>query len=344
METEPKVRAAATIDDVARAAGVSVKTVSRVLNGVTTVAPALAERVRAEISRLNYAPSLAARQLAAHRNFLIALVIPAGPFGFVASLALEIAALCRKAGYHVVIETIETRGEWQSPDDVGLRFLAKPDSAILFPPFPDDLHLLALLERDRIPAVRIGSAMPGYGSRVVMDDEGASAAMVRHLIELGHSRIAIIGPPRPDKPAEARVRGWRIAMQEAGLVADNALVARGDFTYGSAVRAATHLLAAKQRPTAIFAVSDIMAAAALAVAAKMGFSVPHDIAIAGFDDTPEARVVYPPISTVHQPIRAIAEAAVQLALSDDSGDRAIALELRIRGSTTGATAYGTDGD
>lgn len=348
MATEGDARGsthtAATIDDVARAAGVSVKTVSRVVNGVTTVAPALADRVRAEIARLDYVPSLAARQLAGQRNFLIALVLPVNPFGFIASLALEITALCRKAGYHVVMETIEPRGEWHSPDDVGLRFLAKPDSAILFPPFPDDAHLLSLLERDGIPAVRIGSALPGYGSRIVIDDEGASAAIVRHLIGLGHQKIAIIGPPRPDKPAEARVRGWRRAMEEAGLCADSTLLARGDFTYASGIRAATKLLAAKHRPTAIFAVSDIMASAALAVARRLDFAVPNDIAIAGFDDTAEARVVYPPITTVHQPIDAIAQAAVRLALARSPSDETIALELRARGSTTGDAAYGTDGD
>lgn len=337
-------RAAATIDDVARAAGVSVKTVSRVVNGVTTVAPDLAERVRAAIAQLDYVPSLAARQLAGQRNFLIALVLPEQPFGFIASLALEVAALCRKAGYHVVMETIEPRGEWHSPDDVGLRFLAKPDSAILFPPFPDDAHLLSLLEREGIPAVRIGSAHPGYGSRIIMDDERAAATIVRHLIDLGHQRIAIIGPPRPDKPAEARVCGWRRALQETGLAADEKLLARGDFTYTSAIRAATRLLAAKHRPTAIFAVSDIMATGALAVARHLGFAVPQEIAIAGFDDTAESRVVYPPITTVHQPIDAIAQAAVRLALARTPADEEIALKLRARGSTTGDPGYGTDGD
>ncbi|MGO4166267.1 LacI family DNA-binding transcriptional regulator [Novosphingobium sp. PhB55] len=332
-----------TADDVARLAGVSTKTVSRVINGVASVAPELRDRVQSAINQLGYRPSLAARQLASHRNYLIALVVPRQALGFVTSLMIEIAAHCREAGYHLVMEVLEPQ-DWQAPEGVRLEFLAKPDSVILVPPFPDDSRILAFLEEEGIPAVRIGAGTDGYGSRIRMLDRDAARSMVEHLIDRGHRRIGMIGPPNPSKPAEARVEGWRDALAQAGIPHDSNLLMRGGFDFASGVKAATQIFALPERPSAIFAANDRMALAAMAVASKLGFSVPSDVAIAGFDDSPESRMTFPPLSTVRQPIKEIARAAVEAAIAREDRDIVFRQELRLRGSTTGIREFCADVD
>ncbi len=333
----------ANIEDVARLAGVSSKTVSRVVNGVASVAPHLRERVQGAIAQLNYRPSFAARQLAGQRNYLIGLVVPKQALGFVTSLMIEVAANCRAAGYHLATEVLEPQ-DWQAPEALRLEFLVRPDSVILAPPFSDDTRILHFLASEKIPAVRVGAATGGYGSRIVMQDREAAREMVDHLIDRGHRRIGMIGPPNASKPAEARVNGWRDALMAAGIDFEPNLLMRGGFDFISGVQAATQLFALPQRPTAIFAASDRMALAAMAVATRLGFAVPDDIAIAGFDDSPESRMVFPPLSTVRQPIREIARAAVDAAVAGEDCVVEFRQELRLRGSTTGSRDFCADRD
>lgn len=324
-----------TIKDVARVAGVSFKTVSRVINGETNVRPAMRERIETAIRELNYRPTLAARQLASHKSFIVTLVIPRFVASYIARMMIAMAAQCRAVGYHLVTELYEIERD-AAGNEVFPQFSVQSDAIILMPPFSDHLPLLEHVASLGTPMVRVAGILEGYGTRIEVDDTEISAELVRHLIGLGHRRIGMIAPPLPVKASETRIAGFMAALEEAGLDFDPKLLVRGDFSFGSGVRAAKHLLALPERPTAIFAASDEMALGVLAVARQLGYAVPGDLAIAGFDDSPESRLVSPPLTTIFQPIADIAGAAVYAATGRGKAPGKLSYRVVLRGSTTGS--------
>jgi len=212
----------------------------------------------------------------------------------------------------------------------------KPDGIILAPPLCNDLNVLRAAERTGVPLVRIAGTVPGYGATVEVREEAIAADLVRHLLSLGHRRIGMIGPPDGHGAAHQRVTGYRAALSEAGLDIDPALLVRGDFSFASGVAGAAELLALRDRPTAIFAANDGMALGVVAMASRMGFALPEDLAIAGFDDSPGSRMVFPALTTVRQPIAALAEIAVRTLIGKDLALPPPVYELILRGSTTGS--------
>ncbi|MFY7834927.1 MAG: LacI family DNA-binding transcriptional regulator [Novosphingobium sp.] len=324
----------ATIKDVATAAGVSFKTVSRFINGETNIRPAYRERIEAAIRELNYQPTLAARQLASQKSFIISLVVADVLFSYNARMMLAIAAECRRVGYHLMTEVLG--GEFlQGPNTNRINLSARPDCVILIPPFPDDVNLLRQLEEQGLPVVRIAAIGDGYGTTIRIDDEPVTMELMQHFFDMGHRRIAMIAPPLPERASESRVRGYRRALEEAGIAFDPALLVRCPFSLATAVDATTELLALPDRPTAIFAASDTMALGAMARAHQLGYRVPDDVAIAGFDDAPESRYSFPPITTIRQPIEDMARAAVVAATKRGGPAPEIRQRLKLRGSTTG---------
>ncbi len=319
-----------TIKDVARVAGVSFKTVSRVINGGHNVTPMLRERVEEAIRQLDYRPTLAARQLASHRSFVINLVIPRLAASYTGRLIVAIADECRQSGYHLVTEVYDPQAEGQRP-----MFSIRSDAVILIPPFSDDPVLLDRLEEAKATVIRVASKGEGYGQCVAIDDTEIAARLVHHLLELGHRRIGMIAPPSPQRPADTRTMGYRMALREAGVEVDERLVVRGDMTFGGGVQAAMRLLAMPERPTAIFGATDYMALGAMSVANQLGYRVPDDVAIAGFDNAPESQMVFPPLTTVHQSVEHIAQVAIGLALSGEALQHSAGKVLLCRGSTTG---------
>lgn len=194
---------------------------------------------------------------------------------------------------------------------------------------------MAHFEAENIPVVRIATVIDGFGLPIHGDEEPISMELMRHLVGLGHRRIGMIAPPMPVRASDARVSGYRKALDEAGLPFGPDLMLRGDFTFASGVNGATAMLALPHRPTAIFAAGDEMAAGVLAQAQRLGYRVPEDLAIAGFDVSLVARMVFPPLTTVHQPVTEIAQAAVEAAVHRRLPDKPFPYELRIRGSTNG---------
>lgn len=326
----------ATIMDVAELAGVSIKTVSRVINNEDHVRPALREQVLAAIGKLDYRPNLAARQLAANRSFLISLVMYGGANSYFSYIALAAATECRLHGHHLVSETFE---EGETGEQVIRRVTShlRPDGIILAPPLCDDPAIVAAVERTGTPLVRLAGTGELYGTVVHVHEDAVSTALVTHLIGLGHRRIGLIAPPTEGHgAAQGRVAGYRAALAAAEIAVDERLIQVGDFGFASGARAAEALLSLRHRPTAIFAANDGMALGAMALAAQRGFSVPADLAVAGFDDSPGSRMVYPPLTTVRQPFEAMARAAVAILLGREIADEPLAHELLIRGSTSGA--------
>ncbi len=329
-----------TIIDVARQAGVSIKTVSRVMNKEPTVHADTRARVLEAVAALNYRPQLSARSLAGARSFLIGLLYYDPSAAFVAGVQRGATLGCREAGRHLVVESLQQDGvDVQSQIESMLAAL-RPDGMILTPPLCDNPLILETLRANRTPCVLISPAGDGHGMPLVrMDDVLAAEELTNLLISLGHTAIAFI---EGNQSASVRRRqGYERALKAHRVALDPGLVVPGSFDFESGVAAAYKLFALPRPPTAIFAANDDMALGALTAAQRLGIAVPHDVAIVGFDDSRAASLVWPELTTVRQPLAEMAMAAVAMLLSGevklDPGHpapvRVLPHEVIVRGST-----------
>jgi LacI family transcriptional regulator len=326
----------ATIKDVSRVAGVSIKTVSRVLNKERYVSDEMRRRVEEAVTRLNYHPSLAARTLAGRRSFQIGLIHDNPNPYYIFNMQAGVGARSREANFRMIVQPCDIN----SPglvDDIGAVIdQAQLDGIILTPPVTDVGTALAEIFRRRIPVVRI---QPGTDltatSAVHIDNVQAADDMTAYLISLGHRRIALVTGHANYFASGQRLTGYRQALQRAGIGFDSALVFPGQFDFTSGAAAADALLALAEPPTAIFASSDEMAAGVLAAAHRMGIDVPGQLSVAGFDDTDLAQLVWPALTTIRQPVRDLGYAAADLLLQFDERIERRLLEhtLIVRGST-----------
>ncbi len=326
-----------TIKDVSREAGVSIKTVSRVLNNEKYVGAATRARVAEVVERLNFRPSVAARSLAGRRSFQIALICDNPSPYYVYEMQSGIRDRCEQDGVRMIAQPYDRDSARLLDDIESLVEATQIDGLILTPPVTDYPAVLELLARRDVRFVRVspGSALDLTPSTFI-DNVAAAATMTRHLIGLGHRRIGFIAGHPSFATSAQRTEGYRLALTEAGITADAGLIRTGTYDFESGSTETEALLALSDRPTAIFAASDDMAAGALAVAHRMGLQLPGDLSIAGFDDTRLAGFVWPPLTTIRQPTRAMAHAAADLLLGDPAGPverREIAYELIVRGST-----------
>jgi LacI family transcriptional regulator len=300
---------APTIADVAKRAGVSPMTVSRVINGEQTVRPLTRAAVEEAIRLLNYAPNSAARSLAGGGQVRIGLLYSNPSAAYLSEFLVGVLDQAARGDVQLVIEKCEPGQDEQRAArhliDGGV------DGVLLPPPLSDSGEVITMLGEAEVPVVLVASGRPPERvSSVGIDDFEAARAMTRHLLEMGHDRIGfIIGNPNQHASAR-RLEGYRAALEERGIAADEQLIAQGLFTYRSGLDAAEHLLARDPRPTAIFASNDDMAAATIAVAHRRGIDVPGDLSICGFDDTPFATTIWPELTTIHQPIADMSRAAL----------------------------------
>jgi LacI family transcriptional regulator len=304
-----------TIKDVAGHSGISIKTVSRVINGVASVRPNIRARVEASMRDLNYRPALAARQLAGGRSYIVALVAPRRTYSYFSRLMVAMSIACRGYGYHLVLEVIDV-DDMTDEAAWSLRLSCEPDAVIVIPPFADDARILAALLGLGKPLVRVAGREDGVGQSLPVHDYAISREVAGYLLGKGHKALAMIAPPRPTMAAEERLAGFSAAA-EAALAAEH--IVRGDMTFAGGEAAFRALMALPQRPSAIFAANDQMALGAMACALRMGYRVPSDVAIVGFDNSLEGQMCYPALTSVHQPVEEIAAAAVALALGRCEG-------------------------
>jgi LacI family transcriptional regulator len=301
----------ANIHDVANRAGVSIKTVSRVLNREPNVTVKTRDRVLEAVSALSYRPNIFARSLASEKSFLIGVLFDNPSAGYVAGIQFGALAKCREEGYHLIVEVFNT-GE----KDLGERVLTLVRESLLHglvltPPLCDSTAVLEALKAAGTRFVRIAPERPMAGVREVrIDDAAAAFDMTRYLIGLGHRRIGFILGHPGHGAANQRFIGFRSALESAGIKLDPKLCVQGYFSYQSGMEAAERLLSLRKRPTAIFAANDDMAAAVLSTAHKYGLRTPEDLSVSGFDDTLIAQVVWPRLTTCRQPIAEMAAAAV----------------------------------
>ncbi|MDO7834142.1 LacI family DNA-binding transcriptional regulator [Sphingobium sp. HBC34] len=323
-----------TIADVAARAGVSIKTVSKVLNGADTVRPRLKQRIDDAISDLDYRPALGARQLASGKSYIVTLLLAAEGGDYYSRMIMEMTRACARYGYHAMVETHAFDTDLQS--DIELRLSCMPDAIVVAPPFSNNIRLIEKLAGLGIPFARIEAGDGGPGIRVPVPGRVAAREMTAHLIAQGHRRIGMLAAVSEDYPADDRRLGYLDALEDAGICPDPRLVVRTNFSFRSGVIAARSLLALADRPTAIFGGSDLAALGAMACAQDLGFRIPKDLAIAGFDNASDSRIVYPALTTVHQPLEEIIRYCVDAVLGKAQDAPDFPLRLIVRGSTGGA--------
>lgn len=309
-------RGSITIEDVAREAGVSAMTVSRVINKERNVREETRKSVLETIDRLNYSPNTAARNLAAGEATHIGLLYSNPSAAYLSQFLVGALEAARKSGSHLVIEPCESEDEVEQ-GEVGRRFAnAEAEGVILPPPLSESVPILTELALANTPVVTVamGKLYPN-ALNVRIDDYAAAKEMTEYLLGLGHRRITLITGNPHHIAATERERGFRAAMTEAGLPTEEA-VEQGFFTYRSGLDAAEKLLDREVPPTAIFASNDDMAAAVVSVAHRRGLDVPADLTVVGFDDTSPATTLWPELTTIRQPVSAMAAAALELLLAD----------------------------
>ena len=295
--------------DVARLAGVSHITVSRVVNQAPNVHPVTRERVIAAMIELGYRPNLAARALVTRRSHTLGVIAVKGTLFGPASTLLSIEQAARARGYYLSIVSVDdvTPGVLQE----ALERLAKQgvEGLVVMAPRRHAIESLAQMPPG-LPVVTVeGGGAPGTGA-VLVDQAGGAAAATRHLVELGHRRVVHLAGPSDWLEAEARQEGWRATCREAGLPTPRPL--RGDWSPRSGYRAARRLLGRLEKVTAVFAANDQMALGALRAFAEAGVRVPEDVSVVGFDDIPEAEFLHPPLTTVRQDFAAVGQCCVAL--------------------------------
>lgn len=304
-----------TINDVAKLAAVSIKTVSRVMNNEPSVRKDTFDKVTAAMKQLQYQPNAAARNLASSRSYSIGYVYDNPNAYYVIEMQRGMLDACRKHNYELIIHPTNAK----SPDIVQevLELVERSRLAglVLTPPFSEMPHLAEALAEKEIAFVRIISGStpsPKLSNCVLVDDFTAAFKITNHLLELGHTDIAFLGGDEEHSSSGERQAGFEAALVKRGLKSKPEWVVSGRYSFESGVARAKALLSAKHKPSAIFACNDEIAAGALFSARLMNISIPDQLAIAGFENSPFSRQTWPPLTTAHQPNTTIAQYAAEL--------------------------------
>ena len=332
-------RQSVTIKHVAADAGVSLQTVSRVINSEANVRPEMKARVQTSIDKLCYVPSIAAQRMSGSRSYLILALNDRERTianwraregsDWIDQMLLGGMLKCAEYGYRLIFELVDTHSDHVERELKGAIAALQPDGVILTPPHGDNVLITGLLDKYRIPYVRIGSRENG-GLCVPTRDDRLARMATEHLIAKGHKRVGFIAGDREYALSQWRKNGWLETMRENGLATDE-LCERGDFSFASGERAARTLLESRNRPTAIIAGNDHMAMATNKVAHELGLKVPGDLSLISFDNTPVVRFVQPPLTAIDQPIAETVSRAVELLIKSQREEELPSLPLVVEG-------------
>ena len=289
------------IEEVAAAAGVSMKTVSRVLNRELNVREDTRARVQKAVDKLKYVPHFSARSLAGNKSFLVALLYNNPSANYLMEVMAGVLDACAAEQYNMLLCPLEPDGPRVVSEVEALIGRSQPDGLVLTPPITDSALLLRRLAELEIPYASVSPKQQRKCIGVAMDETQAAFDIVAHLVSLGHRRIGHIVGHTAHGASGWRLTGYKQGLERAGLKYDPALVVPGEFSFESGARGAEALLALRKPPTAIFAANDDMAAGVIHAALERGLRVPDDLSVCGFDDTPVSRQIFPSLTTVHQP-------------------------------------------
>jgi LacI family transcriptional regulator len=336
----------ATIDDVAELAGVSIKTVSRVVNQEPNVRAATRAKVERAVAQLNYRPNLSARNLASQRSRVIALIyddpsayaIPSA--GYVIRMQVGVLSACRTADYRLVIHPCKFRSKGIEAELQALIEHTRPQGIVLAAPLSNMPKIVRAIDDTGTPLVRLSPGTQNVMEySIATNDREISAEMTRYLGSLGHRRIAFIKGNRSHKAVANRYLGYLDGLKQSGLVLEERLVEEGDNSFGSGVAAGERLLKLASPPTAIFAANDDMAAGVVRAAALLGVDVPGQLSVSGCDDISLASQLCPTLTTIRQPLLEMAERAANVLIknahedSPPQGEEVIPASITIREST-----------
>ncbi len=311
-------RRRATINDVARLAGVSKKTVSRVINRSPSVRPETREKIEAVIARYGYAPDPQARGLAFRRSFLIGLIYDNPNPQYVVNMQNGLLDGMRGSGFELVVHPCDRGSTTLVPDIRAFVERQKLFGVVLTPSVSEDEAVAAMLREVGCEYVRVASvAVDQEALSIVTRDRHGGYLAGKHLAGLGHRRVGFISGPDRFRSSHERRGGFEDGLAEHGLTLD--CIAEGAYTFESGLEGAARLLALPERPTAIFAGNDEMAAGVLHAARQAGLKVPGDLSVVGFDDFQIASRVWPALTTIRAPTREIGRWAAErlLGLGED---------------------------
>jgi LacI family transcriptional regulator len=302
METGDN-KAQPTINDVAARAGVSKKTVSRVINGSPFIADKTRQRIEVAIEELGFVPNPQARALALRRNFLIALLHDNPNAQTVLNFQNGVLSAIKNSDFALVVRPVERDSDQIMADIQTFLERQRPWGAMLLPPISERDDIAELCGRLGVRYVRVGSAILDVPQRcVASNDQQVVEQAVKQLIAMGHRKIGFVRGPRGFRSAHEREAGFMAALDAAKIDLPKKFRAEGNYRYDAGIAAGEKLLNQKDRPTAIFCSNDEMAAGVLNVAHKLQIEIPAALSIVGFDDSPTARHMWPPLSTVRWPI------------------------------------------
>ncbi len=310
----------ATIKDVAREAGVSVATVSRVFNDSGRVNDETRHRVRVVAERLRFWPNGVARSLITNRTHAIGVLLPDLHGEFFSEVIRGIDLAARREGLHVLVSS--SHSDTHELVSALRSMRGRIDGLLILAPEPESIPAIRASAWG-CPVVLLGPGgeTPDFDTVALANFDGAYA-VVRHLQRLGHRRIATITGPPNNRDAQQRLEGYRAGLREAGVPQPRSFEVRGDFTEPSGYQGARAVLKLTPRPTALFVANDVMAVGALGALREAGVRVPNDVAVAGFDDIALARHLTPPLTTVHVDAYQLGERALQRLLRHDRGEPA----------------------
>ncbi|MFQ3268182.1 MAG: LacI family transcriptional regulator, partial [Colwellia sp.] len=297
----------ATINDVAKQAGVSIKTVSRVINNETSVRQLTREKVQLAVDKLNYQPNLSARNLAGSKSFSIAYIYDNPNAYYIIDMQGGILSACKKQGFELLIHPCDAKNENITEEVVNMVKQARIAGLILTPPLSEMPEFVKSLVDLDVKVVRImsGDVAPDELSPCVMvNDREAAQTITQHLIDLGHKDIAFIAGDAKHMSTIERYEGYRRALKASDIEFNRNLVIEGEYSFDSGVSGAKQLMSTESNkicPTAIFSCNDEIAAGALFAARLMDISIPEQLSIVGFENSPFSRQTWPKLTTADQP-------------------------------------------
>ena len=326
-----KAKRIPTINDVAAAAGVSKRTVSRVVNQPDQVNIKTREHVAKFIKKMGFAPDRLARGLASRRSYLIGLVYDV-PTLHIADIQKGIGEVCYESGFELVVHACHFKNENLVNEVLAFATRSRVDGLIVLPPVSNVTKLITELNETQHRYVQFCSELSADPwKQVVTNYLPAVTDMTNHLVSLGHTRFGHISGPKSNLSSRKRQEAFTQALRQNNLKLPRKMIIEGAFTYESGVKAAKKMLSGEDRPTAIFAGNDEMAFGVMNVADQMGISIPGDLSLVGFDGTDFANFVIPSLSTIRRPANQMAQLGTQklIAQINDGPDAARAFETMV---------------
>ncbi len=311
----------ATINDVAKHAGVSIKTVSRVINNEQTVRKATEQKVREAVKILNYRPNNSARSLAGSKSYSIGFIYDNPNAYHVIDMQKGILSECKNNHFELLIHPCEHQSVNLKEELSHLFQYSRMAGIVLAPPFTEMPEIISLLKNIQLPFVKIISGTDEYNEpySIYINDYKAAYNITENLIQQGHKNIGFISGGKDDQSSIERLRGFQQALDDHNIKLQKQNIVEGAYSFDSGVSCAEQLLQHKNRPTAIFASNDEIAAGALYSAQLLRIPVPGQLSIAGFEDSPFSRQTIPKLTTAHQPNELIAMQASNLLIARIQG-------------------------